>query len=425
MARSLNLAEPFSQPFQEAVDFLQQKIALPSKDWREIVGRSHDRALVVAGATKEALYNDLASVIKTIPQGLSQREFTAEFERLVAKHGWTGWTGEKTEAGRAWRARVIYETNLKTADAAGRYKQMTHPDVLKRRPYWKYIHGYTRSPDTPRAEHQALDGKVFRADDPIWDTIYPPNGWNCSCGVEPITEEELTDLGKSGPDTPPDLGTHTVVDPRTGQKVQTTNGIDFGWDHAPGQSWARGLVPQELAVPLPPAPIINPPKVQPPLAEFARPFTQPILPSDLKPEDYVDRFLAEFGATRDVPVLFRDPSGHALVISAESFKDGQGRWKVTRPDGRHAHVLRLAEAIRDPDEIWIGWGIGEDDKWRVVRRYLRTSPDSPEFASFSWWKDGWVGATAFSPTSGRHLLPNADYLERQRAGALLWRRPRE
>lgn len=423
------------QPFQEAVDFLKQKIALPSKTWRDLAGNAHDRGLVVAGAMQQALIEDFAAAIRQFPQGMDPVTWQAEFERIVKKHGWTGWTGEETEAGRAWRARVIYDTNLKTASAAGRYKQMTDPDVLKRRPFWRYIHGYERTPEVPRDEHLALDGKVFRADDPIWDKIYPPNGWNCSCGVEPLDDEELAEWRQrqrqrdqggtypDGPDTAPVLETEMVYDRALGQKVPKTKGIDFGWDHAPGQNWARGIVPQEMQHPLPPPIRANRPPATPPLADFAKPFTSARLPEGWTDEQYIDAFLQTFGGARGRTTMFRDASGHALPINDDLFRRPDGTLKLNKHgQARGPDLARLAEAILDPDEIWIDWGQGPGGKWRLVRRYLRQDMDGPGYASFAMWDDGWHGATAFSPATGRRLAPNPAYLEHQRQGALLWRR---
>lgn len=41
--------DDFLVPFQEAIDYHRQKIDLPTKGWRDISGRAHDRAFVVAG----------------------------------------------------------------------------------------------------------------------------------------------------------------------------------------------------------------------------------------------------------------------------------------------------------------------------------------------------------------------------------------
>ncbi|MFZ1326805.1 MAG: hypothetical protein WAT67_12445, partial [Candidatus Contendobacter sp.] len=57
---------------------------------------------------------------------------------------------------RAWRARVIYETNLQTSYAAGRYQQMKA--IAGKRPYWRYRHN--DAVVHPREEHLAWDGKM-------------------------------------------------------------------------------------------------------------------------------------------------------------------------------------------------------------------------------------------------------------------------
>ena len=56
---------------------------------------------------------------------------------------------------------------------------------------WQELSGYpmleyrTVGDDKVRPEHAALDGLILKSVDPIWDKIYPPNGWNCRCTVIP------------------------------------------------------------------------------------------------------------------------------------------------------------------------------------------------------------------------------------------------
>lgn len=49
--------------------------------------------------------------------------------------------------------------------------------------WWRYK---TVGDSRVRPEHQRLNGVTLRHDDPLWDTIYPPNGWRCRCYVEPL-----------------------------------------------------------------------------------------------------------------------------------------------------------------------------------------------------------------------------------------------
>lgn len=409
--------DDFRVQFQEAIDYQRQKVRLPTRSWRDLSGRAHDRAFVVAGATKDALLTDLQQAVQAAhTEGIRLEEFQRRFEEIVARHGWTGWTGEDTPSGRAWRARVIYETNLRTSQAAGRFAQMTHPDMVRVRPYWQYRHGEHRTPLMPRRQHLAWDGLVLRWDHPFWQTHYPPNGWVCSCGVRPLSLRGLKRLGKDGPDDTPFIETRPLRDPVTGEISQVPVGIDEGWDHAPGRDWAEGLVPKPLQQPLEPLGDFEDrstiPAIQP--MPDPRPFTLPVLPAGQKPEDYARSFLQQFGGDLDRTVLWRDKAGHVLPISEALFRRRDGGWKVEKR-GRETQVLRLAETLIDPDEIWVQWARLKDGKIALKRSYLRRAPDDQGFVLFDWVQRGWYGTTAFPPEA-------PDYLERQRRGALLWRR---
>ena len=182
---SPKIATAVRLPFQEAIEFLRRKTSIPTERWTDIWQAQHAAAFVVAGAVKDALLADLRqSVQSALDNGETLEDFRKSFDEAVAKHGWAH-TG-----GRNWRSRVIFETNLRTAYAAGRYEQLKA--VEKSRPFWRYTHGGSKK---PRPEHLAWDGLILRADDPWWQTHYPPNGWGCSCKVFAVSERELRRRG--------------------------------------------------------------------------------------------------------------------------------------------------------------------------------------------------------------------------------------
>lgn len=223
----------FNKPFTEQVNFFQQKLNLPTERYDDILKSAHDRAFVVAGAMKADLLNDLRQAVdRSIAEGKSIQWFRAQFDKIVAKNGWTGWTGEGTKAGRDWRTRVIYRTNLSTSYAAGRWQQLNDPDLLKHRPYWKYIHNDTVQ--HPRPLHQSWSGMVLKHDDPFWQTHFPPNGWGCRCRVTSVSTSEY----KGHP--APDDGTY-IYKSKDGTEHVLPKGIDYGWDYAPGANTDKSL----------------------------------------------------------------------------------------------------------------------------------------------------------------------------------------
>lgn len=81
-------------------------------------------------------------------------------------------------------------TNLRTAVMssyhAAQYQRLQ--EVQDVYPAYRYK---TQADNRVRDEHAALHNKVFMANDPVWDTIWPPNGWNCRCYIEPVSYDEL------------------------------------------------------------------------------------------------------------------------------------------------------------------------------------------------------------------------------------------
>jgi len=214
------------KPFEEAISFFKNKLSIPTEHWDDLWKMMHTKGFTIAGAMKEELLDDIrSSVDKAISEGTTLVEFRKEFDSIVETHGWI------YKGGRNWRSKVIYDTNLRTAYQAGRYKQMTDPDVTALRPFWQYRHGGSVN---PRPEHLGWDNLVLPHDDPFWDTHYPPNGWGCKCRVVTLSQRDMDKMGKQAPDTAPEIEYREWEDSK-GNKHQVPVGIDPGWDYNVGQ----------------------------------------------------------------------------------------------------------------------------------------------------------------------------------------------
>jgi hypothetical protein len=227
------LAAILKRPFAEQVAFFRGKLGhlVPTARWDDLWKSQHDRAFMVAGAAKADLLADLAEAVdNAIAAGETLDAFRRRFADIVQKHGWEGWTGSESPAGRAWRTRIIYQTNLSTSYAAGRLAQLKEAGFK----YWVYRH---TTVEHPRLQHLAWDGLTLPADHPFWQTHYPPSGWGCKCRVVGASGPETAKLlgGKPGYTEPP--AGWDAIDPKTGEQV----GIDKGWGYMPGESVADDI----------------------------------------------------------------------------------------------------------------------------------------------------------------------------------------
>ena len=420
-------AKVISQEFREQIAFLRQKRAKPTKVWTDAMKGDHDRAFVVAGATDMAMIEEFQEAIASAAESWSEKAFAKDFDRIVDKYGWS------YNGGREWRIRTIFRTNMRTSYMAGRLQQMRDPDVIRLQPYWQYRHADYRVPMTPRKEHVAWDGLVLMHNDPWWDIHFPPNDWLCTCGVRSLTIDELAELGKTGPDAAPSVVMEPIIDRVTGLPSEKPKGVGYGWDYQPGTLWEQGLVPTALideaggvaSTGRHVARIDTPEPIEQLLKE-SRPFKSDLLPDDLDDEEYVRAFLDPFGAKSGEAVLFEDKAGSLIPISDQMLRDRQGNLKVNKR-GRATFMAQLAEAIIDPDEIWIGVSEKKDpvkpDETEMVveRRYVRADKKTGLLAVFEIGRKFWEGVTAYRPTDKRGDS-SFRLLDKRRGGKLIWKR---
>lgn len=353
------------QQFQEQIDFLRRKLNLPSESWRDIQSAAHDRAFVVTGATKADLLHDLRKAVDQAVQGGSIGEFRKNFAEIVAKHGWTGWTGEGSKAGEAWRTRVIYQTNLMTSYAAGRRAQLLDPDLVERRPFWRYVHN--DSVTHPRPQHKRWgDMKLtLRHDHPFWNTHFPPNGWGCKCRVVAVAAP-----GDGDGTEPPEGWAQT--DPATGAPV----GIDEGWGYAPGaraDSELRSFVQDKL--------IDYPPAIERMLSvdvnrhlnttERITDFVQRVRDGSLRNEDLWMGFVEPEAAARIKAATGQDVDSYMVLLPEDNVRhtyrehrwDGKGQRPVEPADYEH-----VASFINEANETLPGTDLGRHGETRVLVR---------------------------------------------------------
>lgn len=177
----------FNQPPKDAIDYLKNKGFKIGWDWHETLDDAHSRAFTVAKVAKLDVLQDIRkSLITALEKGQSFEKWQAEITPVLQEKGWWGKRNvmnpegqeQLVQLGSPRRLRTIYDTNMKSAFSAGRYKAMM--ESIETRPYWEYRHVTMVN---YRVDHKAWNGRILRADDPFWSIAYPPSKFGCNCRV--------------------------------------------------------------------------------------------------------------------------------------------------------------------------------------------------------------------------------------------------
>ncbi|HFH0479901.1 TPA: phage minor head protein [Salmonella enterica subsp. enterica serovar Aberdeen] len=242
---------------KEAIAYFRAKGQHIGWNWYDTAVDVHARSFTVAKAARvDVLTTIQEEVSRALSQGVSQQEFIDTLAPRLKKLGWWGkqivvdsaGNAETVQLGSPRRLALIYNVNTRVAYNVGRYAQLMNSTDTH--PFWQYV---AVMDSRTRPSHAALNGLVFRYDDPFWKTHYPPNGWNCRCRVRALSQARMDALGLKATQGDKYLTTKKVqaaVNKATGEIIDmdvTTfaDGArvmtpDVGWSYNPGSA-AFGL----------------------------------------------------------------------------------------------------------------------------------------------------------------------------------------
>ncbi|WP_039760627.1 phage minor head protein [Bartonella queenslandensis] len=238
--------ELFKTAPKEVTRYFESKALVPSFDWRDVAPEEHAFSFTVAKSVGYDILEDFKQAVgEAIKYQLPLQEFQKNLMPLLQEKGWWGKklardpkTGEKSvvQLGSPRRLETVYWANTMSAHAAGEWERTQNNKEFL--PYLTYA---LSSSEHKRLEHESWVGFTAPVDDPIWDWLYPPNGWRCKCSVRQVSRYEAENLGYEEGGAPLQVEQKIWHNKRTGQVEKIPKGIDPGWHLNPGKHRAQNL----------------------------------------------------------------------------------------------------------------------------------------------------------------------------------------
>ncbi len=352
----------------EAVQYFRSKGIAVTENWHDLWQEAHARAFTVAGVAKLDLLQDIRGAVDTaIREGRTERWFLNELAPILKKKGWWGKkevtnpdTGEvrHVRQGSPSRLKLICRQNTQGAYMAGRYKQQLENADYE--PFWQYVAVLDQK---TRPAHAALNGKVFRYDDPFWGAMYPPNGWSCRCRVAAYSESRLKRRGLKVSDSAGHMVTRVVetVNRQTGEVTRRTvtgyrhggkgsleSFTDAGFSYNPGKVWledALADVPEPAQATTWKDMGLRPLRDVPAEERLPAPELLPVAESQ---EEAEKRLAEALGFTDERQRIVKTPMG-SRVIRRELL----AHMVEKRADARERFANYVLPTLERPFEVWL------------------------------------------------------------------------
>ena len=345
-----------------------------------------------------------AELDNALANGITPRKFADNLAPRLKAKGWWGkgvvqrpdGTAELVQLGSPHRLKTIYRANMDTARAVSRHQ--VQQSTVEARPYWMYD---ALNDGRTRPHHAAMDGKVFRHDDPFWDTHYPPNGFNCRCLVRALTPEQVEQRKLKVESSEGKLHAtqqRVGTDKQTGEVIYrpATEYRDGDFSFTPDAGWNYN--PGAAGGPFDPgrAPAIS--ELLPPagrqqtwrdlglgvLATTLVPGATR-LPRAATPQKQYDAFYAATSSDQFTPIAVTRSDGQKdTLYNRITTPDGLDnvyltdrfvRHLVDRDDHREEFANYIIPSLQQPGEVWRQWARAKDGRVLLNDVYVTAFPD--------------------------------------------------
>ena len=187
---------------KQALDYIKNKKLHPAFSYKDVWNEEHATAFTVAKAMQLDVLSDIKTAVeKAIENGTTFEQFKKEIKPTLMKKGWWGrkemtdpLTGKTVDVqlGSDRRLKTIYSTNLRSAYQKGQYDRTMASDL---HPYLMYKLGASVH---HREEHLRWSNLILPKDDPLWNSIMPPNGYGCKCYTIAVTQARKEKYEENG-----------------------------------------------------------------------------------------------------------------------------------------------------------------------------------------------------------------------------------
>jgi hypothetical protein len=161
--------------------------------WNELGPEEYARSFTAARTAGADVADDLYfALVDTFARSGTEADFVGMVEPILRAKGWL----EGDQGQIAERVRLIYDTNLRLARAAGRWTAYNESkDALP------YLRAFTvgdfrvRRPPKSEADHTAWEGIILPIGHWFWRVYWPPLGFRCRCEVAQMTRSQFLRSG--------------------------------------------------------------------------------------------------------------------------------------------------------------------------------------------------------------------------------------
>ena len=208
-------------PYNEAIDYFSNQTPMLVDDMIALEKPLRAKAFWLAKSDNIEATNRVYNFINQgIVEGQGVDEFISLNRDALNRLGFI-----ETNDIRASYMRMAYRTNQGLALQSGRYQTSQNRMVRNLMPYQMYI---AIMDDRVRPNHAMYNGMVYANNDPIWNVIYPPNGYQCRCTTVMLSSAQIQRYG------------YTIQNKNQYQYLDDVKMVpDKGWNSNQAKNWLK------------------------------------------------------------------------------------------------------------------------------------------------------------------------------------------